>query len=154
VLDGAAALGAGDPRVRPMRLRELDSYLPAAAAMFTEELGVAPEVTLGARDYRRRVAGLINTGRAFGLVDTDGRVVFKADIGAVTPHTCQLHGVWVRPDRRGQGIAGPALATVLHHALTLAPTVSLYVNDFNTVARRLYARLGFREAAVLSTILF
>ena len=47
-----------------------------------------------------------------------------------------------------------ALPAVLRHALTLAPTVSLYVNDFNTPARRMYARLGLREHAVLSTILF
>ncbi|MCW2493476.1 MAG: family N-acetyltransferase, partial [Frankiales bacterium] len=35
-----------------------------------------------------------------------------------------------------------------------APTVSLYVNDFNTPARRMYDRLGMRQAGVLSTVLF
>jgi hypothetical protein len=60
----------------------------------------------------------------------------------------------VRPELRGRGISAPALAAVVQHALTLAPTVSLYVNDFNTAARRLYERLGMRQVAELSTVLF
>ncbi len=154
VLDRRAAPGRPDPRVRPIRLAELDRYLPAAEAMFTEELGVSPYESVGGGEYRRRVAGLLNEGRAFGIVARDGGVIFKADVGAVSPRTCQVYGVWVRPDHRGQGVGGPALAAVLRHALTLAPTVSLYVNAFNTAARRMYARLGFREVATLSTVLF
>jgi predicted GNAT family acetyltransferase len=61
--------------------------------------------------------------------------------------------VWVRPDLRGRGIATAALATVFAHALALAPSVSLCVNDFNVAARRLYARLGMRQHATLSTVL-
>jgi predicted GNAT family acetyltransferase len=155
VLDRRAVPDAvPDPRVRRIRRGELDALLPAAAAMFTEELGVAPEVSTGVREYRRRIAALIDKGRAFGIVDPGGGVVFKADVGALSPRTVQVQGVWVRPDLRGQGIGRGALAAVVRHALTLAPTVSLYVNDFNTAARRLYDRLGFREHAVLSTVLF
>jgi hypothetical protein len=143
-----------DPRVRPMRPDEVECYLPAASAMFTEELGVSPYRATPPGDYRRRVAGLINQGRAFGIVDDAGSVVFKCDIGAVSAHTCQVQGVWVRPDLRGRGLGGAALPTVLRHALTLAPTVSLYVNDFNTPARRMYDRLGMRQVATLATILF
>jgi predicted GNAT family acetyltransferase len=105
-------------------------------------------------DYRQRVAALIRDGRAFAIFDEHGDVVFKADLGAVSPHTCQVHGVWVHPDLRGRGISAPALAAVLQHALDLAPTVSLYVNDFNTAARRLYGRLGMRQIGELSTVLF
>ena len=154
VLDRVDCPRHGDTRVRPVRAGELDRYLPAAAAMFAEELGVAPERTCGSSEYRRRVAALIADERAFGIFDAAGRVVFKADLGAVSPHTCQVHGVWVRPELRGQGIGAAALASVLRRALTLAPTVSLYVNDFNTAARRMYARLGMREVATLSTVLF
>jgi predicted GNAT family acetyltransferase len=138
-----------DPRVRAVRLAELDQYLPAAVAMFTEELGVAPEPT----GYRRRVDWLIRSHRAFGIVAADGGIVFKADIGAVSASTCQVQGVWVRPDLRGRGIGTSALAAVFEHALTLAPSVSLYVNDFNVPARRMYARLGMREVATLATVL-
>jgi predicted GNAT family acetyltransferase len=151
--DRIDAAQPSDPRVRAIQPDELEDYLPAAAAMFTEELGVSPYLSSGIGDYRRRTAGLIKERRAFGIVQ-DGEVIFKADLGAVSPHTCQVQGVWVRPDLRGRGIGTAALPVVLRHALTLAPTVSLYVNDFNTAARRVYARLGLREAAVLSTVLF
>jgi predicted GNAT family acetyltransferase len=32
--------------------------------------------------------------------------------------------------------------------------VSLYVNDFNQPAQRMYARLGLQQVATLSTVLF
>ena len=81
-------------------------------------------------------------------------MAFKADIGALSAQTCQVQGVWVRPDLRGRGLGTAALAGVLHYALRLAPTASLYVNDFNAAARRMYAKLGMRQAATLATVLF
>jgi predicted GNAT family acetyltransferase len=155
--DRPSAAAPHDRRVRPVRTDELEVYLPAAAAMFSEELGISPYRTTSAVDYRRRTAGLIKERRAFGIIaDGAGKreVLFKADLGAISAHTCQVQGVWVRPDLRGRGLGTSALAVVLQHALTLAPTVSLYVNDFNVAARRMYDRLGLEQAAVLSTVLF
>ncbi|HEY8301386.1 MAG TPA: GNAT family N-acetyltransferase [Jatrophihabitans sp.] len=143
-----------DRRVRVMHPDELERYLPAAAAMFTEELGISPFAGHAGTSYRRRVETLLANGRAFGIVDDDGQMVFKADIGALTRDTCQVQGVWVRPDLRGQGIGTHALAAVLDHALRLAPSASLYVNDYNHAARRMYATLGMRQVSVLKTVLF
>lgn len=154
LVDDRASIGAADPRVRLMRPHDVDAYLPAAAAMFTEELGISPYLCVETADYRTRVAGLIRDKRAFGILDDDGTVLFKADLGAISSHTCQVQGVWVRPDRRGAGIGTAALAAVFGHALTLAPTVSLYVNDFNTAARRMYTTLGMRQIDTLTTVLF
>ena len=36
----------------------------------------------------------------------------------------------------------------------VAPTVSLYVNDYNTAARRAYTRCGFQPAGEFATVLF
>jgi predicted GNAT family acetyltransferase len=152
VLDGPVTL-EGDDTVRAARPADLDRYVSAAAAMFTEELGVSPHIAPGSEPFRLRVEDLIRTGRAFGSFDFRGQVIFKADLGAVTAQTCQIQGVWVRPDLRGRGIGTAALATVVRHALTLAPTVSLYVNDFNTAARRVYQKLGMHQHATLSTVL-
>ncbi len=154
VIERAASPPTGDPRVRQLDVDEVEAYLPAAIAMFTAELGVSPLAATGAAGYRRRVAGLLREGRALGVVDGAGQVLFKADIGAVSADTCQVVGVWVRPDLRGRGFGTAAMASVLRHALTLAPTVSLYVNDFNSPACRMYLRLGMRHAADLSTVLF
>jgi uncharacterized protein len=143
----------GDDRVRRARPAELERYLPAAAAMFAEELGVSPHVAPGSAAFGVRLRELISTGRAFASFDFRGQVTFKAEIGAVSGHTCQIQGVWVRPDLRGQGLGTASLATVMTHALAVAPTASLYVNDFNTAARRMYARLGMRQVSTLSTVL-
>lgn len=155
---GRGEVGNGNVKaarqLRLMRPDDIERYLPAAAAMFTEELGISPFAGPAGTSYRRRVETLLAARRAFGIVDGDGRMAFKADVGALTAHTCQLQGVWVRPDLRGRGLGTAALAGVVRHALRLAPTVSLYVNDFNTAARRVYARLGMRQITTLATVLF
>jgi predicted GNAT family acetyltransferase len=141
-----------DPRVRPVVLDEFDTVYPACVAMFTEEVGVDPEI--GNRSgYRARVAQLISQGWAFAIIE-DGDVLFKAEIGAATPYACQIQGVYVRPDQRGRGIAAPALAAVVQQArATVAPVVTLYVNDHNTAARRAYERVGFEQTATFASIL-
>jgi hypothetical protein len=37
---------------------------------------------------------------------------------------------------------------------SLAPAVSLYVNSFNTAARKCYLGVGFREHGTFATVLF
>ncbi len=143
-----------DPLVRLVRPAQLDVLFPASVAMFTEEVGVSPLGVDGGAAYRARVGELIGAGRAFARIE-DGRVVFKAEIGAVTPQACQVQGVWVRPDSRGRGLAAAGVAAVVTEALrSIAPVVSLYVNDFNAPARAAYRRAGFTEVATFMSVLF
>ncbi|NEE18436.1 GNAT family N-acetyltransferase, partial [Streptomyces sp. SID7499] len=82
-------------------------------------------------------------------------VVFKAEIGAATPQACQIQGVWVAPEHRGKGLSEAGMAAVLRYALAdVAPVVSLYVNDYNTPARKAYRRVGFREVGAFMSVLF
>jgi predicted GNAT family acetyltransferase len=143
---------APDPRVRPVLIDEFDTIYPACVAMFTEEVGVDPEA--GNRSgYRARVAQLISQGWAFAIIE-DGEVIFKTEVGAATPYACQLQGVYVRPDLRGRGIAGPAVAAVVRLVRrSIAPIVTLYVNDHNTAARRVYERVGFEHTTTFASIL-
>ena len=143
-----------DPAVRAVELDELDRFLPAAVAMFSEELEVSPLGHDAGRSYRHRVIELITTGRAFARFDERGRVLFKAEIGALSAATAQVQGVWVRPELRGQGLGTAGMAAVMRLALQRAPSVSLYVNDYNQAGRAMYARLGFRQVGTLRTVLF
>lgn len=69
------------------------------------------------------MAELVGTGRSFARLDQNGRVVFKAEIGAATTQACQIQGVWVAPEYRGQGFAAPGMAAVLRYALAdVAPS--------------------------------
>ncbi|MFJ8855650.1 GNAT family N-acetyltransferase [Streptomyces sp. NPDC102437] len=143
-----------DPLVRRIRKDEMDVLMPACVAMFTEEVGISPLAGDGGLLYQARVAELIGAGRSFARID-DGKVVFKAEIGAATPQACQIQGVWVAPEHRGQGLSETGMAAVLRYALAdVAPVVSLYVNDYNTPARRAYARVGFRETGAFMSVLF
>ena len=147
---------AGDPLVRRVQMDEVELLIPACVAMFTEEVGVSPLEGGGAESYRARIRELVRTGRAFARIE-QGEIVFKAEIGAVTPQACQVQGVWVSPARRGEGLSGPGLAAVasLARELPAAPHVlSLYVNEFNIAARAAYARVGFDQVGTFSTILF
>ena len=152
-IDGPPALPA-DPRVRPVRPDELDVLLPACVAMFTEEVGVSPTAGDGGALYRARVRELIAQGRAYARIE-DGRVLFKAEVGAATPTTCQVQGVWVDPALRGRGLGTAGTAAVVDLARRqVAPVVSLYVNDFNTAARRSYERVGFSRVGTCASVLF
>jgi predicted GNAT family acetyltransferase len=153
VLTGPPQVGPSR-HVRRVRPDELDTLYPACVAMYTEELGVSPELQGGAALYRARVAHLISKGYAFAHIE-DGQVLFKAELHAVTPVSCQVQSVWVNPRYRGQGLAAPGVAAVCETAMRdYAPTASLYVNEHNEPARRAYDRVGFTERCRFATILF
>jgi uncharacterized protein len=151
---------SGPPRVEPdaavrrVRLDEIDILLPASIAMFTEEVGVSPLAGDGGAAYRARVTELVRSGRAFARIEA-GRVIFKAEVGAATEQACQVQGVWVHPEFRGLGMAAPGMAAVvIESRKSIAPVVSLYVNDFNLPARAAYRRAGFAEVGQFMSVLF
>ena len=111
MLDRAAVPNRHDPRVRHIDDDELELYLPAAAAMFTEELGVSPYQSSSASKLPpaprpdQGAAGVRHRRERRG--DLQGRP--GRGVAAHLPGP----GVWVRPDRRGRGIGTAALAVVL-----------------------------------------
>lgn len=143
-----------DPRVRRVRPEELERYLPAAVAMFVEEVGIDPRAGDGGAGYRARVAELIAAGRAFARFEGD-EVIFKAEIGALSARVGQIQGVWVRPDRRGRGYGKAGTAAVADRLVRgLGRTASLYVNAYNEPACAAYRRIGFGEVGRYATVLF
>ncbi|WP_245627358.1 GNAT family N-acetyltransferase [Kribbia dieselivorans] len=141
-----------DPRVRPARMDEVDLVLPAAAHMFTHEIGYPPYTT-NKRAYRQIIEALVARNRTYVIVE-GGEVIFKADIGSVAVGAAQVQGVWLAPHLRGHGLSTPAMAAVTELAMhDFAPLITLYVNDFNLSARALYERIGFTEVGAFATVL-
>ncbi len=143
-----------DPGVRRTTRADMDELYPACVAMYTEEVGLSPEYGGGSELYRARVTQLVSRGWSFARFD-GGRLVFKAEVACATPYAAQVQGVWVPPDRRGEGLATAGMAAVAELVrLDVAPVVSLYVNEWNTAARATYEKVGFRETARFATVMF
>ena len=103
---------------------------------------------------RERVEQLLRDRRTAVLTDdTDGKVIFKADIGAMSGQVCQIQGVWVHPAYRGRGLAAPCMAAVVSLARTYVPVVSLYVNSYNRPALATYRKVGFERSGTFATVL-
>lgn len=132
---------------------DLGELLPAAAAMFTEEVGFDPVARYG-EGYAARLRTLIAGQRSAIVTDVNGRVIFKADAGIVNLDAAQVQGVWLHPDYRGYGLAKPffaAAAQILQHRY---PHLSLYVNDYNARALAMYRGTGWEQIGQFSTIIF
>lgn len=149
---------AGEPSVPPNPnlvfgdMADFERILPACAAMFEEEVGYSP--FLGGEDfYSRRVAGLIRQGHSLVHIE-DGQVLFKAELGAVTPEVSQVQGVWLNPELRGEGLSAGYMAAVVQLAHKFAPVTSLYVNHYNLRARASYEKVGFTQLGTFATVLY
>ncbi|MFJ3958668.1 GNAT family N-acetyltransferase [Arthrobacter sp. NPDC090010] len=142
-----------EPGVAVAGAEDFERILPASAAMFEEEVGYSP--FLGGQEvYRRRVMNLLRDGHTLARFDASGQVLFKADLGVVTESVCQIQGVWMHPSFRGRGLSAAHMAAVVGHSRKVAGTATLYVNDYNTAARKMYERVGFRQHAEFATVLY
>lgn len=144
---------APDPALRVSQSSQFNEVLVAAAAMFEEEVGYSPFLG-GEANYRRRVAWLIRHGYSFSHNEAGGEVIFKADVGALTPYASQIQGVWMNPRYRGRDLSAGYMAAVVLLAQQHAPVTSLYVNDYNSRARAAYERVGFEQIGTFATALF
>lgn len=132
---------------------DLGELLPAAAAMFTEEVGFDPIARYG-DGYAARLRTLIAGQRSAIVTDVNGRVIFKADAGIVNLDAAQVQGVWLHPDYRGYGLAKPFFADAAQVLQRRYPHLSLYVNDYNARALAMYRGTGWEQIGQFSTIIF
>ena len=151
---GASQLG-GEPAgyARLATSADLGELLPAAAAMFTEEVGFDPIARYG-DGYAARLRTLIAGQRSAIVTDVNGRVIFKADAGIVNLDAAQVQGVWLHPDYRGYGLAKPFFAAAAQVLQRRYPHLSLYVNDYNARALAMYRGTGWEQIGQFSTIIF
>jgi predicted GNAT family acetyltransferase len=125
---------------------DLDRLVPACAAMHLEEVGIDP-MRRDPAGYRERIRELVENKRS--VIQTEGhQIVSKCEYSAITPDAVQLMGVWTAPPFRRRSRSRELLREVCGHLSRRGKTVTLFVNDFNTPAVRLYESLGFTQIGV------
>lgn len=137
--------------VRQARAEDCTAVASSSAAMIRHELEYDP---------MRRDAGFVAgiaqmiERRLWWIGESGGVLCFLCNVGPWSADTAQLQGIWAPPAMRGRGLATAAFAGICGKLLCSVPTLSLYVNDFNHAAIRLYERTGFRNVGELQTLLF
>ena len=139
-----------DWEVRYATLADLESVADAQAEIALFESGVDP-MFQDREGFLRRVTRRIQQKRVFVVVE-DGELIFKADVVAQTDDVAYLEGVYVNPDKRGQGIGPACLAEVGVRLLTEVQNVCLLSNvDFGN-AHRSFLKAGFRNTDRCTTL--
>jgi uncharacterized protein len=136
---------------RRARIDEWTSVADNSALMIAQELEYDP--MRSSPEFTSNVRAMIDRG-LWWVGESLGRLCFYCNIGPWSPQTAQLQGIWTPPEMRGKGLATAALAAICDRLLTMTPTLSLYVNDFNLPAIALYERVGFETVSDFATLLF
>ena len=101
--------------------------------------------------FLKRVARRIEQNRIF-VVFENGELIFKADVVARTDDVAYLEGVYVHPDRRGEGVGSSCLAEVGLRLLNEVQNVCLLSNVKFKSAHGSFAKAGFKNTDRCSTL--
>jgi predicted GNAT family acetyltransferase len=150
-LTPAALAELPEAEVRQARPEEAELVAEHSARMILVELGYDPRANRSA--FGASIRRAIAHGLWWVWIE-GGELRFQCNVGPRTAATAQLQGVWTPPEQRGRGYGARALAAIARRLFATEPTLSLYVNDFNTPAIALYERIGFTRVGTFATYLF
>jgi uncharacterized protein len=133
-------------------LKDLTWLLQASSRMDLEDRGVDPlhEDPVGLERY---LMWLMHEELAYVWED-GGRLLFKAQAASLNRACALVEGVYTVPEARGRQVGATAMRAVARAMLLRTPRLSLYVNDANTPAVRMYERVGFRHVGHYRSVLF
>ena len=128
--------------LRRATAEEVDLVVPVHAAMTLEETGVNPLETDPA-GFRERCARRIQQGRVWVCVK-DGQLLFKADVISDLPEVNYLEGIYVIPERRGQGFGTRCMKQLTNTLLTHTKSVCLLTKEEKSAAQACYRSAGYK----------
>ncbi len=129
---------------------ELELVMPIQAQLAFEESGINP-MKVDRVGFRKRCLRRIKQKRTWVLVE-NGTLVFKADVISRTDDVTYLEGIWMREDRRNEGVGVRCMAALSRLLLKEAHSICLLANELNTRAINFYKKCGFLFRATYETI--
>ncbi len=130
--------------LEPAREADVPELTSNSAEQHREDLHDDREAA-DAAGFRERHANDVRDGR-WWIVRERGRIVFQVHVGAASAQMVQLGGVFVPRGLRGRGHATAGVRGICARLLERYEVVTLYCDEANEGARRVYERVGFREA--------
>lgn len=122
------------------------------AVMVREETGADPLLT-EREGFLSRCLRRIERGRTW-VWSEGGRIVYKADVVAMTPEVAYVEGVYVDPRERGKGYGRRCLAQTGRRLLKHVGSVCLFVDEANRRARDFYISVGYTPSRSYNILYF
>lgn len=138
--------------LRPARPQEAEEVAALHASMVREETGDDP-LASEPESFRLRCLRRIERGRTWVWAE-GGRILYKADVIALTPEAAYVEGVYVSPLERGKGHGRRCLAQMGRQLLKHVNSVCLFVDEENTRGRSFYLSVGYTPASSYNILYF
>ena len=138
------------PELRLATAADLQLVAPVHAQMAFEESGINP-LFVDPEGFYRRCARRIRQKRVWVNVE-NGQLIFKADVISDTPEVIYLEGVYVSPEKRGNGLGARCLKQLTNGLLSRTNSVCLLVNHENPAANACYQKAGYKMRDLYDTL--
>jgi ribosomal-protein-alanine N-acetyltransferase len=118
----------------------------SCARLMTES---EPWLTLG-RTYEASLAVIQDPSREVYVARDEGRLAGFLILCMTGAFVGYIQTICIHPDRRGEGLGSKLVEFAEQRILAESPNVFMCVSSFNSNARRLYERLGYRVVGELT----
>jgi predicted GNAT family acetyltransferase len=129
------------PGLRLATPNELELVVQVHAQMAFEENGANPNIA-DPHGFRLRCARRIHQDRVWTVVE-DNQLIFKADIISDLPEITYLEGVYVSPEKRGNGFGARCMRQLTNTLLNRSKSVCLLIREQNSAAQACYKKAGY-----------
>ncbi len=130
-----------NPTLRLAMESDLPQLMPMAAACVKELLGRDPAVE-DPEGFGARVMQRVRGKRTY-VLEVEGRLVFKIDVGSRSQHGAELEGLYTLPEERRRGHATLSLGQICRHLLSSIPRLTLRVDEQNPSLAGVARKVGF-----------
>jgi uncharacterized protein len=140
-----------NPTLRLAREEDIPRLMPLALGAVRETLERDP-LAEDPSGYEARVLQRVR-GRRTYVLEEQGALVFKVDIGSRSQHGAELEGLYTVPHERNKGHATLCLGQISRHLLSSLPRLILRLDDKHESLARIARKVGYLSGRVQRLVL-
>jgi hypothetical protein len=140
-----------NPMLRLAREEDVPRLMPLALGAVRELLERDP-LAEDPSGYEARVMQRVR-GRRTYVLEENGALVLKVDIGSRSQHGAELEGLYTVPGERHKGHATLCLGQICRHLLSSLPRLVLRVDEKDESTARIARKVGFLAGRVQRLVL-
>ncbi len=130
-----------NPTLRLAREEDMPRLMPLAVGAVRELMERDP-LEEDPEGYEARVMQRVRERRTY-VLEENGAMVFKVDIGSRSQHGAELEGLYTAPEERRKGHATLCLGQISRHLLSSLPRLVLRVDEKDESLARIARKVGY-----------